>query len=498
MSETNRQMAKGAAWMVLFKLIERSIGLVSTIILARLLIPEHFGIVAMAMAVVAVLEILGAFNFDLALIQDQAAGRQHYDTAWTLNILFYLFCSLLLVGLAYPMSQFYDEPRLEAVMMALAFYSFLQGFENIGVVKFRTEMRFDKDFRFLLSKKVASFCITIPLAFLLRDYWALLIGMIGGRLVAVILSYIISDYRPRWCLARWRELVNFSKWLLANNILYFARTRSADFIVGKFAGAHALGIYSVAYEISNLPTSELVLPINRAVFAGYSKMANDRDALRAGYLNVIGVVALVTLPAAAGIAVTSDLLIPVILGPNWLEAIPLIQILAFFGAAAALQSNPIFTAIGKPRMVTLMSSIMICLYLPLIITLTMFYGVIGTAWGSLAAMLTMLPINVGLLLHELELRVPALLKVIWRPIVAALVMTTGVLLLRGTLDPAVSVPGQVAQLLTSIFAGATLYALSILALWLVSGRTTGAEATILALLKNKLGLTRRVAVQDVQ
>ncbi len=99
-----RKMAKGAAWMVGFKLAERSIGMVSTIILARILVPEDFGLIAMATAVIAVVEILQAFGFDVALIQNQQATREDYDTAWTLNIPLAASRALLLAAAANPMA----------------------------------------------------------------------------------------------------------------------------------------------------------------------------------------------------------------------------------------------------------------------------------------------------------------------------------------------------------------------------------------------------------
>ena len=231
MNEINSKMARGAAWMVFFKLTERSIGLISTVVLARLLLPADFGLVAMAMSMVAVLELLGAFGFDMALIQRQDAQRHHYDTAWTFNVLFSVVSATVLVILAIPAAKFYNEPRLDNIMYFLALSSLLQGFENIGVVAFRKDMTFDKEFRYLLGKKLAAFLVTVPLAFLLRNYWALVIGILTGRSFAVLLSYYVHPYRPRFDLSGRHDLFHFSKWLFISNVFYFLRVRSADFII---------------------------------------------------------------------------------------------------------------------------------------------------------------------------------------------------------------------------------------------------------------------------
>jgi O-antigen/teichoic acid export membrane protein len=123
--------------MVLFKLLDRGIGLVSTVVLARLLLPVDFGVVAMASSVIALAELLGSFSFDVALIQHKRARREQFDTAWTLNLLFALGCAGALALAAYPAAAFYSEPRLQPVILVLAAGTLVQGLENVGVVAFR-------------------------------------------------------------------------------------------------------------------------------------------------------------------------------------------------------------------------------------------------------------------------------------------------------------------------------------------------------------------------
>src|SRR2546427_12850210 len=112
----NGQMATGAAWTVLFMLIDRCMGLISTVILARLLVPEDFGLIALATSVIAILELLGAFGLDTALIQQPDAGRQQFDTVWTFNVLFGLGMGLVVACLAAPAAGFYGDPQLVSVM----------------------------------------------------------------------------------------------------------------------------------------------------------------------------------------------------------------------------------------------------------------------------------------------------------------------------------------------------------------------------------------------
>src|SRR5258707_10959574 len=130
------RIARGAAWMVVFKLLDRSIGIVSVVILARLLVPADFGLVAMATAIIAIIELLSAFNFDMALIQSQQATRAHYDTAWTLNVAMAAVCALLVAAAAVPAEAFYGDARLAPIMLWLAPPAPVRGFWEDRVVPF--------------------------------------------------------------------------------------------------------------------------------------------------------------------------------------------------------------------------------------------------------------------------------------------------------------------------------------------------------------------------
>jgi len=116
----NRQIAKGAVWMVAFKMLDRSIAVVSTIVLARMLAPHDFGLVGMAIILVAALNLLVSFGFDVQLIQNPNAGRDEFDTAWTFSVLFSVACGVVLALLAGPAAGFYREPELETIIYVLA------------------------------------------------------------------------------------------------------------------------------------------------------------------------------------------------------------------------------------------------------------------------------------------------------------------------------------------------------------------------------------------
>lgn len=484
-------MARGALWMVLLRLSVRSIGLISTIILARLLIPADFGLVAMATSIIAFLELSTAFSFDIPLIQKQDADRSYFDSAWTLNAAFYTVLTLLLLLLAQPAALFYQDARLENVVYVLAAGFFVRGFENIGIVYFRKELDFRKDFILMLAKKVIGFMVTIPLAFLLRSYWSLVAGIVIGNILGVALSYLLHPFRPRFSLAAVRELFHFSKWLVLNNGIYFLRHRSPDFIIGRISGPAALGIFTLAHEISTLPSTELVAPINRAVFPGYSKLAGDLSKLRESYMDVLTMIAVVALPSGFGIAAVAIPLVDLLLGPKWAAAAPIVGILALYGSLVAMHSNygAVFNAIGKPHLITWVGGIDITILVSGSIVLGLLYGPVGVAAAYLGSTILISPVVFFAVSREINLRFGDLIRVIWRPVVSSLSMFAALSALAR--NPTVIAYASWLELVVLVSFGVVLYGALSFGLWLLEGRPRSAEFILARKMATKLGLGMR-------
>jgi len=482
MDNIRGKMARGAAWMLAFRVVERGAAFASTLVLARLLVPADFGLVAMATSLIAILEIFGAFGVDVVLIQRADPTPAHYDTAWTLNLLVAAVIAALMVALAWPVSVYYHQSQLMPVLYLLAVGCLTQGFENIGVVNFRKEMDFRKEFIFMFSKRIATLATTIPLALIMRNFWALVIGTVVGRFAGVLLSFIMHPYRPRFSLAKLPDFIHFSKWLVPQNLLTFMRERSADFIVGRAAGAHALGILNAATEISNIPGGELVAPINRALLPAYAKLAGNIPALRAEYLSVMSVIVLIAVPAVAGLAGVAPYAVGLLLGPQWHEAIPVLTILAFYGVLRVVSSNAYaaFLAIGRPDIFVRITGVNVAMQVPLLIFMTQMWGLPGAAWAYVIAAFATLPPTFRWVLKELDLRFLELMKQMWRPLVASVAMYLALSAMRhDTAYVDITTAESARQLAYLIPLGAVCYMGAVLLLWLACGKPEGAEAMML-------------------
>ena len=476
MNNIGRRVGVGIIWMVGARLADRCIGILSTLILARLLVPDDFGLVAMATAIGAILDLLGAFSFDLALIQNKDAGRKQYDTVWTFNVIFGLVCGVCLIGLAIPAAEFYKEVRLESVMYVLSLSYFLYAFTNVGLVAFRKELDFDKEFQYIFYRRVITFVVTIGAAYLLRSYWALLWGMTIGRAVSLVMSYTMSSYRPRFSLAASRELFNFSKWLLINNILFFLLHRGCTFVIGRISGTAALGIYTIAYEISSLPSTELVAPINRVMFPGFSKM-RDAGEISQAYLKLFALVMLTILPAGIGIAAVADPLVATLLGEKWMAAIPVIQLLALHGAIGATQSNNgvVWLVLGHPRMVTTVALMFLLVLFPALYYFMNEHGVIGVGYAYILAHIVTVPYSMVVSKRMLKFSWPSFLETLWRPTLAVLAMYGAVYYA----DAWLAGQAPILRLVLDSLIGAAVYIAVVLASWRLVGNPDGAEQFVM-------------------
>jgi O-antigen/teichoic acid export membrane protein len=483
----DRRMAKGAIWMILARVGDRAIGAVSTVVLVRLLLPSDFGLMAMASSILVLLELISSFGFDLALIQEREASRRHFDTAWTLLVLTRLTIGGAMVALAGPAARFYDEPRIGPVILLLALGTAVRGFENIGVVILKKELTFDRYFYYVLARKLMMLGVTLPLVFHLRSYWALAYGILAGEIGGMLLSYRVHPFRPRFSLAARRELLRFSKWLLISNFVGVMNQRAADFVVGKLSGAHALGTFGIAYETSLMGTNELVGPINAAVYPGYTVKAHDLSALRKSYLEVLGFTATVVVPAGLGMAAVAELLVPVIFGSRWREAVPLVIVLSVFGVLLAVKSNAhyVYLAVGRPRIAMQLGLLEAACLLPMLAMFSFWWGAFGAACAYLGAHILFTPISVSILRRTLGLSLADFSGALLRPVGAACAMYGLVRWVARSVGWDAE-GGMGMALLACVTTGAVTYAICLFGLWRLGARPDGPERVTVDFVRAKL------------
>ena len=300
MSRLRNRLASGARWTMSIRVVERVIGFVSTLILARLLAPADFGVVAMGTAIQEILAAITSFGFTQALIRMPRRDHGAYSTAFTLNALTGLGIALVLL-IAIPFAQtWYDDARVTGVLVVLALVSLIAGLRNSGLVRYERALDFRPFFAIALARKSTSLVVGAACALLWRDYRALLAAMLAGAIVETAIGYRLTRFRPRLTLEKARELFGFSVWWLMSQAAGMLGRRGQDVIVGQRMGAESLGQYAVALDLSTMATTEIVAPVMRAIYPGYVLMKDDSGRFFSAFSRVWGVIALLAITRCGG------------------------------------------------------------------------------------------------------------------------------------------------------------------------------------------------------
>jgi len=432
----SEKVARAGLWMFTLRFLSRGLGFVRTIILARLLMPADFGLIAIALLAIFTLESLSLTGFQPALIQKKGCTRTQLDTAWTFQGIRGVVLFLILFLFAPQISRFFNMPDLDPLLKVVALSVILTGFRNIGIVFFQKEMKFDKHFKYELSGSLIDLIISITCAFLFRNVWAIVWGGLAGNITRFVISYRLSDYRPRLAMDRtvlW-DLFSFGKWVLGAGIIYSLLSQVDSFTIGKLLGATDLGYYQIAALISFLPSSEIATVLSQITFPAYSAIRDDTHRLKVAYLDVLKFTTLLSIPLGVIIFVLAPEFILLFLGKQWLPVIACIQILVFSGISMSIATTtmPIYSARGRPKFETYLQFCNLMILVISIYPLTKLYGINGTAAAVLAGHLTLTVLSLYTTVKLIDGRFLALAKVLMPPLISATLMGLVTFILKET------------------------------------------------------------------
>ena len=483
--------AIGTGWIVGWRMASRVMGLGSTLIVARLLAPGDFGLVALAYGMVVAVDALAQIDGEDAIVRAQAPSRAMYDTAYTMSLLRGIVTAAVIVLAAQPIAAFFSEPRLVHVLWALAAGAVIQGAASVGLVEYRRNMRFGMEFVAQVVPRLAGIVVTIGVALVWRSHWALVAGVLSIRTTRLVASFALHPYRPRLSFAAWHELIGFSSWNWGIAVAGLVRSRIDSFVLGRVMDSTAVGVFAIGEEVAGLPTTELVEPLCRAAYSGFTAARDAGESMAETYLRAAAFAFLLTLPAGIGISAVADPLVRLAVGAQWLAAIPVIAImgpvgaLSVFGYLASVLFG-VHALLPRQLAVTVVSLVVrVALLLPLVA----YAGVTGAAVAAAAGFaLEQVAMSV-LAYRRFGLSVGMVMRRCWRIALAAGGMV-GVLWATG-LGWGVTSGEPVVPLLAASGVGAIVYGVGLLGLWVVSGRPAGAEADLLAAARHGWGRIAR-------
>lgn len=474
MTGTTRRVARGAGWLYVYRWLERLLDFLAIVVLARLLAPDDFGLVAIAASFVTIVDGLSAFDVDKALIRSRDDDRDLFDTAWTLSALRGLLAALCM----WIIAPWVADARMADVLRVLALVPILNGLRNPRFVTFERDLVYSRLALLTIGAKVVSVAAMLGLAIASRSYWALVLGQLAYALTGTVLSYLLQPYRPGPSLARFSTLFGFSGWLTLTSVVTALSMETDKLIVGGLVGVTDAGLYFMTQRVGVLPTQELLSPLQRILLPAFSELTGDTPRLRRAVCESINVLASLSLPAGFGFALVAAEFVPLALGRQWTPIVPLLVVLVpYLGVRSTLSMTlPCVLALGRTRLLFGVSAAYALVHVPVFVAGTALFGLPGSIWSIVVAGVLYWYLNAWMLRATLGISLVEVMRQLRRPLVATVVMLAagaGVAAVAPLGALAAGAPGGV--LVAKILVGGAAFVGALYAVWRLEGRPDGIE-----------------------
>lgn len=362
--------------------------LIRLAILARLLTPLDFGLLAIASLAIDVLMRLSNFGMTIALVQLEDASPEHYDAAWTLEVLRGMIIALIIFMGAPLIADYLREPSVTNILRTLAIRPVLDASASIMIARFNRELDFRALVFLQLPKALTNTILSILMA---REFgvWALVIGTLAGSLVFVIQSYFVAPHRPRliFRVDAVRPLVLFGRWVLLTSIVVMLSQTMLRVVISRQLGAAELGLYYLATSLAFMPTDIANQIVGAVAFPFYSRLQKDPQEVTNAFRSILVSVAVLLLPISILMIAIAPTLVNDVFGPNWNGTVRIIQVLLIVNIFDVLGETiaPILNGTGHPNKILVMETLQSVVLMVAVSSLTSAYGAVGAAAAWLPA-----------------------------------------------------------------------------------------------------------------
>lgn len=332
-------------------LAQKMIGLVSTLVLARFLVPEDFGIIAMATLFIYLAEVLSDTGSEQYVLSVEHVDDEVLNTSFTINLIFRAALSVLVVIAAPLIVQLYQDPRLYNIVFVLAGLTLLNCLRNPGLWLLKRSQAYGIIAKWSLISKCLAVIVSVTAAILLQNYWAILLAQVTSSLCMLIISYRIHDFRPKLELRNAARQWSFSIWVIPQSLLGYARTQFDSLLVSALFSQSSLGSYHTMKYLAFIPCSHLFAPATRPLLVELSKIKNNPTHFANQFNVTLLIIMSLALPFTAFLFSFSEDIVNVALGSNWVSYSDLFGILSLIIPSYLMfhQSNRAIYAFGHTR-----------------------------------------------------------------------------------------------------------------------------------------------------
>ena len=352
------------------------------LVLAWLLSPDDFGLLAIATTAVGFLLQVTDIGMIPALVQGKYIDEKHYDVAWTVGIARTLGVMLVVMIAAPFIAQIFSEPRATPIIQVLAFRPFLEAISSIKVARLTRDLQFRPLTILKLAEAVINFVVSVALAKWF-GVWALVIGTLAGSMTYLILSYILAPHRPRISV-EWstiKPLIRFGRWIFATGLVVMIGSYVLQVVISRQLGTAELGLYFLAAQLAFLPAEAASEIVGTVAFPLFARFQLDRQKAAQTFRTVFIGLIFILFPICTLLIALAPTLVQTVLGVQWEGTVPVIRVLALVSMIGILGevTGPIFNGFGHPNKVTVIEVVQSTSIVLLVWGLTTRFGLVGAA-----------------------------------------------------------------------------------------------------------------------
>lgn len=351
-----KNTAIATKWSTITEFAAKCVSPIVNMVLARVLTPEAFGIVATISVVVSFAEIFTDAGFQKYLVQHDFSSKEelnkHTNVAFWSNLILSMVLWGIITLFRNPLAKILGNPSLGMAISVAALAIPVVAFSSIQMARYKREFDFKTLFYVRIIGTITPLIVTVPLAILLRSYWALVIGTLVTNVVNAVVLTLCSNWKPRvyFSFATLKEMFSYSWWILLESLSVWLSSYIGTFIVGVFLSSYYVGLYQTSMATVNQFIGLITAATSAPLFVAMSRLKNDYKQLMETYNAYIHAICIVIIPLGAGMWLYRDLVTQILLGNQWLEAAAFIGLWGLTSVlvlAFGTYCNGLYNAVGK-------------------------------------------------------------------------------------------------------------------------------------------------------
>ncbi|PQF21039.1 lipopolysaccharide biosynthesis protein [Enterococcus mundtii] len=429
-NKIQEDIAQSLKWSSLAEIVAKIITPISNMILARLLTPEAFGVVATVTMIISFADMFSDSGFQKFLVQHEFDNERHKllstNVAFTINLIVSVLLWFLIAIFNGQIAELVGSSGLGIVIVIAGISLPITSFSSIQSAIFRRNF----DYKTLYYARIVSafipLVITVPLAFAGLSYWSLVIGSIIGNLATAIILTSLSKWKPkiRFYKKEFFEMIGFSSWSLLESLGTWLTSYVGTFIVGSILNGYYLGIYKTTMTTVNGIFAIVTSATTTVLFSTLSRLQNNKEEYDRTYLDFINIVSIFIIPLGVGIYIYKEMVTTILLGSQWEMAVPFVGIyglMSSFTLVFGQYASEYYRGLGKPKANVLMTILHLVVLIPVLIICSK-RGFLELAYGRSFVKIEQIIVFWIILWFGFKFNPFKILKQVWKACASALIM----------------------------------------------------------------------------